>query len=217
MDDIDYQLAAIRRLSMQELLGILNRAGISYAGRESYDYLVQAVQDLVTVYGSQVIDVTVGGIEGARGATAPIVAADPMKPAQVEGVVGWAMSRQDVRSALAGSVLRLVQQPGRETVVQSAEAAGHKYYRQVSAGACSFCLMLASRGGVYRSSRTAGVGNAFHDHCRCRIVELSAGTQLPAMNQHLSELWGKVASGEPNPRKSWDQYWSRRDAPLLAA
>ena len=33
-----------------------------------------------------------------------------------------------------------------------------------------FCLMLISRGPVYRSEDTAGAGSAYHDHCDCRIV-----------------------------------------------
>lgn len=35
-------------------------------------------------------------------------------------------------------------------------------------GACPFCLMLATRGAVYKSDRTAGNGNKYHRHCHCR-------------------------------------------------
>jgi len=35
-------------------------------------------------------------------------------------------------------------------------------------GACDFCLMLATRGAVYKTQRTAGDGNKYHRHCRCR-------------------------------------------------
>ena len=36
--------------------------------------------------------------------------------------------------------------------------------------ACDFCLMLASRGAVYRTAATAGDGNDYHRHCRCDAV-----------------------------------------------
>jgi len=43
-----------------------------------------------------------------------------------------------------------------------------KAWRRIpEAGACAFCLMLATRGAVYSSARTAGEGNAYHRHCRC--------------------------------------------------
>lgn len=39
--------------------------------------------------------------------------------------------------------------------------------RVPEAGACSFCLMLATRGAVYRTARTAGEANSYHRFCRC--------------------------------------------------
>ena len=35
---------------------------------------------------------------------------------------------------------------------------------------CPWCVMLASRGFVYRSAKTAGEANAFHRNCDCRII-----------------------------------------------
>lgn len=35
---------------------------------------------------------------------------------------------------------------------------------------CSFCYMLASRGAVYESRKTAGEQRHFHRHCDCKIV-----------------------------------------------
>lgn len=35
---------------------------------------------------------------------------------------------------------------------------------------CSFCLMLASRGYVYRTVKSAGSGGHYHPNCDCRIV-----------------------------------------------
>lgn len=45
-------------------------------------------------------------------------------------------------------------------------------YARVPTGGetCSFCIMLASRGFVYRSEETAGKGGHYHPNCDCRIV-----------------------------------------------
>lgn len=43
-----------------------------------------------------------------------------------------------------------------------------KAWRRVpEAGACDFCLMLATRGAVYASDRTAGASKRYHRHCSC--------------------------------------------------
>lgn len=48
----------------------------------------------------------------------------------------------------------------------------HPRYARVPSGSetCAFCMMLASRGFVYRSKETAGEGNHYHANCDCRIV-----------------------------------------------
>lgn len=44
-------------------------------------------------------------------------------------------------------------------------------YARVTDGTdCKFCLMLASRGYVYSSKRSAGEGGHYHANCRCRIT-----------------------------------------------
>lgn len=45
-------------------------------------------------------------------------------------------------------------------------------YARVTSGinTCAFCLMLASRGAVYHSRKTAGELGKFHSHCSCKIV-----------------------------------------------
>lgn len=45
-------------------------------------------------------------------------------------------------------------------------------YARVPSGSetCKFCLMLASRGFVYRSKKSAGAVNHYHDNCDCRVV-----------------------------------------------
>lgn len=67
----------------------------------------------------------------------------------------------------------------RNTVVNSAHAAGTRWCRVPERGACWFCLMLASRGAVYSSKDTAkGTTGRYHAHCRCTAAEV-LGDRLP--------------------------------------
>lgn len=47
-------------------------------------------------------------------------------------------------------------------------------YARVPAGGetCEFCIMLASRGPVYRSAERAGMLDHWHDNCRCSVVPM---------------------------------------------
>lgn len=47
-------------------------------------------------------------------------------------------------------------------------------YARVPSGneTCDFCIMLASRGPVYRSAKSAGAVDHFHSSCRCQVVPM---------------------------------------------
>lgn len=59
---------------------------------------------------------------------------------------------------------------------------------------CSFCIMLASRGFVYRSRATAGELNHYHAHCRCRIVP-GFGSD-PAAEGYDPDFWYRLYKDE---------------------
>lgn len=62
-------------------------------------------------------------------------------------------------------------------------------------GPCGFCAMLASRGPVYKTSKTAGVGvNRFHNHCRCVCVAVYTSRAWPGKRQHarFEQLYNEV-------------------------
>lgn len=96
-------------------------------------------------------------------------------------------ARQVMVDRLAGTTRRLALAGSRDSFFATADAQPQVvigYRREPEAGACKFCLMLASRGAVYLSSESASevvgrngrprgtrkLGRAFHDSCRCRIV-----------------------------------------------
>lgn len=63
---------------------------------------------------------------------------------------------------------------------------------------CAFCAMLASRGFVYKSEATAGVGDSeaivkYHIHCHCYpIFRYVKESELPALNAYFQEKWYEV-------------------------
>jgi hypothetical protein len=46
---------------------------------------------------------------------------------------------------------------------------------------CAFCLMLAGRGAVYHTRKTAGEFNRYHRHCSCKIVPSYSGDQYEVL------------------------------------
>lgn len=79
-----------------------------------------------------------------------------------------------VRDVMHGAVMAR----GRATVRFNAARAGVRVARVPEAGACFFCLMLASRGPEYVSAETALLGRdgeKYHAHCRCTIAEGRVG------------------------------------------
>lgn len=70
---------------------------------------------------------------------------------------------------LSGETTRHVLNAGRKTIVETTKADGEArgWARETSGDACSFCQMLADRGGVY-TSMTADF--EAHRHCGCVAV-----------------------------------------------
>lgn len=97
-----------------------------------------------------------------------------------------ALARPDaLLSLLSGAVQRHVSYSARATVARNA---AHDPLRprfgRVPRGAktCAWCTMLASRGFVYHSKRSAGVvAEDFHDDCDCAIV-----TEWDRDEQHIA-------------------------------
>lgn len=92
---------------------------------------------------------------------------------------------------LSGSITRLSLNPARSTVTEAAKSdpARPRIARATEARACSFCLMLASRGAVYSYDFDA------HDHCKCDPVQVYDGEQAPDENERLAAEWAEVTAG----------------------
>lgn len=76
----------------------------------------------------------------------------------------------------------LVKQPFRSTFQDSAIASGGGWARVPYADTCNFCVLLASRGGVYESKEVAinGFrGKKYHGDCDCQPVLVRDASDYP--------------------------------------
>ncbi len=94
---------------------------------------------------------------------------------------------------LDGVLVRLVAQPAHDTKTRAILKAGTGFARIPEPGACTFCLMLASRGAAYSHESVVGLAR-FHDNCRCVGIEVKDDSQLPKINRDLQKLWRKAGS-----------------------
>ena len=103
-------------------------------------------------------------------------------------------ARQNTLVTVTGAVARHVLDGGRETLLRSTAADGRtEGWQRVTAGeACSFCLMLASRGAVYGED-TADFQS--HDHCVCSAEPRYSGSQMPEESRRARDLWRETTRG----------------------
>lgn len=104
---------------------------------------------------------------------------------------------------------KMVADVGRNELIEAIEAdrQARGWARVTRPGACAFCLMLATRGAVYKSEQTAGaranvkfVGEGefkFHNNCRCTIQPLfGAVYEPPAHIRDAKKLYRESTKGE---------------------
>jgi len=146
--------------------------------------------------------------------------ADPIDVEDLRGQIRWSITPlfdrenpnpDDALSRLEQKVDEYTLQPGRDTIARSVERdpAKARWARVPVGKTCSFCLMLASRGAVYRSAESAGQSRKYHGDCDC--------TPTP--------FWGNDPYPEGyNPDALYEKYNAARTAassgkfkPILAA
>lgn len=131
-----------------------------------------------TTYNPESVD------ETARYQAKKLAKGDPRGFAEYCGELG----RNDVLRSLNETIMRNAARDRKKGV----------RFARVPTGAetCTYCLMLASRGAVYHSRKTAGEFRHFHRRCDCKVVpgfeddkdaELVEGVRP----KELRELWGK--------------------------
>lgn len=124
--------------------------------------LVQGYGDTAAVLGADWYDLLRDVPSSARSFGAVI--ADPLPAEQAEQTARWAIAPlfveqpDDALARLLGATHRMVLQPGRDSVWDSAQMDSFRTgVARVPSGTttCKFCVMLASRGAVYQSQVSA--------------------------------------------------------------
>lgn len=130
---------------------------------------------------------------GVRWATEPLFVGDPAAALGRMGIVADGAALQD----------------GRNTIMHNAERdRSQPRFARVPVGeTCAWCLMLASRGAVYRSAASAGAAGQYHGgNCDCEPVpSWDHGKDLPPSYDEgfLFELYDRARdeSGSGDPRE----------------
>lgn len=109
-----------------------------------------------------------------------VVMASAATTAQAVGAVDWAMSRPNTAGSLGLVTDVMVKDPYRSTIAESAHASRAGWARvPTGAKTCAFCVMMASRGAVYRSAQRAHRSPGWHGDCDCQIVMVSGDEGWP--------------------------------------
>ncbi len=184
----------------------------------SIDETAAVLQGVANRYRSIVAASAVRALENSRDAyeqwdLVPPVTAGPLGLTQARATTSWAVwnaaekrheASIDHIDRLIGSLGRFVRNGSRETVQGSARIAGTRWARVPGGKACDFCLMLVSRGAVYRTARTAGQVKDFHDNCDCQVIESYTDADLPMIVHDLYAEWQDTVGIATHPNLSPD-------------
>lgn len=115
---------------------------------------------------------------------------------QAQRSLAAGMAYDDVRgqtlARVSGTVSRHALNGGRDTIVGSAAADPQAvgWQRVTSGKPCPFCVMLSSRGPVYRGQQTAGF--QAHDHCACMAEPSYQRGDWNPQNREHQDLYNRA-------------------------
>lgn len=127
----------------------------------------------------------------------------PVSPDKVEAGIRWATSDlwspepdlATIQSKVQGVVEKDVLDVGRSTILDAVhkdrKALG--WARVPEPTACSFCALLATRGAVYRSDKTASF--EAHDHCRCHAEPIFTAYEPSAQIREWQSIYSESTKG----------------------
>lgn len=138
---------------------------------------------------------------GVPGVFRPIPA-DPPGLEQVQSGVEWALrglwgAEPDIPAAQTqafGVAETLVLDTGRTAILDAVQAdpEAKGWARLVEPGACAFCLLLATRGAVYKAEETADF--QAHPSCRCHAEPVFTAYEPSAEVRHWTAVYRRVAA-----------------------
>ncbi|MGW2539386.1 VG15 protein [Kitasatospora sp. NPDC001574] len=113
---------------------------------------------------------------------------------------------KSLKTGSSGAGGMLVQDAGRDAIHAAIQGdpGAIGYYRKTDASPCCFCALMAGRGAVYKSERTAAFGP--HPNCHCQPIPIfSRRYQLPAENDRFARMWRDFGGGS---LADWRTYYS---------
>lgn len=210
------EAAAAQQAAQHGLAVVFNRAMTNAWQVLDVDHLkvslpkfTTAVLALTTSYGQASGKLGADYYTQSRGAAnitgrfhVPIVKPAPIE--QVAKTVGWATkdlwsptpdlaATKDIADP---AFERLVLDVGRNTVIGAvhADAKARGWARRTEPDPCHFCSMLASRGAVYRTERSAEFKP--HDNCRCIPEPFFNAYEPSADVRQWQALWARSTRGK---------------------
>jgi hypothetical protein len=189
------------------------------------------VAGLVQKYGRASSTLAVGQYQRARGAAVRgNFTVRPAPPAPLDAVgtaLDWATrglyaTEPDIAAAeraVVAAAEKLILDAGRRTIVDNVrrDPQAHGWARLTEPSPCYFCALLATRGAVYRSERTADF--KAHDHCRCHPEPLFGPYQPPAQVQEWRDLYQSETTQGNSKRtqREWRRAFDAKYKPTGAA
>lgn len=166
---------------------------------------------LVEHFGDQAADIGADQFDQwatELGASPRVVLADGVNEQRATARLGWALSTPNQLGNMATLLDELVKQPFRSTVQDSAHKSGLAWARvPTGSETCSFCLMLASRGAVYRSEQVAQFGfsgKKYHGMCDCTPAPVRGPEDYPkgydpdGLYDQYQQARKEAESGDPS-------------------
>jgi hypothetical protein len=122
---------------------------------------------------------------------------------------------QNTGVVMSGAASRLILNGARQVILSSVthDAEAVAWMRVTAANPCAWCAMLAGRGPVYRTERSAGF--KAHGLCRCsaQAVFSAEDARLLRDANPLQQQWQQVTAGlsGKNAINAWRRWWNEQN------
>lgn len=201
--------AQLVQAALRELLAFM-RALPSDPDKRAVE-LAEFFPQLIRAYGEAALAVIAEWMEDTAPRQVEVVLGEPVVLASLLSSLEWAQrnpefTNQQVFDRLRGPLQRFVLQPGRDATRWTALENGVRWARVPSRpDPCAFCVILASRGGVYLTEQTATFAgeseNKYHNDCSCVATPIWDESDYPEGYDPdaLYDKYGDAASEVDGP------------------
>lgn len=218
LHDYNDKLSAVRSEAGNYFKKLARAEDLVKLGEEArkkaiYHAAVDAVNSFTDAAGSAACDFFDAHVTDARPSS---IAPQPwfIKRRLYENIEKYAKTHKlgddEFMRLLAEEVGGEVVQHANRTTIHNAVKNNLRYARVPFGNSCAFCLMLASRGFVYKTETTAGEDKGhYHAHCRCKIVAGKKDTKIGDHNpEKLNQRMMQIAKELDITNFNWEDYIS---------